>query len=145
MHDWEVFPWPFEDNQFDEIELINVLEHLSDTIKTMEELHRISKPGGTVTIRVPFWNSPDMYTDPTHKAFFSAKVWGFFDPSDIHCIQRPYYSTARFHVLDRIFWIKPRYYVPVKIRPIQRVLEILSNHISGIIWVQQVKLQSIKK
>src|SRR5215216_1054863 len=68
-HDLALFPWPFESSQFNEVRMIHVLEHLPDTIKILEEIHRICAPGAKVTIRVPYWNSPDMITDPTHKVF----------------------------------------------------------------------------
>lgn len=48
--------FPFRDDVFSHIEMINVLEHLPDTIKAMEELHRISKHNCTIYIRVPYWN-----------------------------------------------------------------------------------------
>jgi hypothetical protein len=78
--------------------MINVLEHLPETIKTVEELHRIAAPGAKVTIRVPYWNSPDMITDPTHKANFNQHTFEYFDPAQRHCLERPYYSTARFRI-----------------------------------------------
>ncbi len=71
FHDLESYPWPFEDNSFDLILLSHVLEHLSDTGKTMQELHRIAKPGGRIVIQVPYFRSPDAFTDPTHRHFFT--------------------------------------------------------------------------
>ena len=43
----------FADNSVDEIILIDVLEHVGDIIKVLEELHRILKKGGALKIRVP--------------------------------------------------------------------------------------------
>ncbi|MCB0379922.1 MAG: class I SAM-dependent methyltransferase [Flavobacteriales bacterium] len=97
-HDLETFPYPFEDNYFDEIIAVNVLEHIENPVRVIEELHRITAKNGKVTIRVPYYNSKDMGTDPTHKNFFSEHSLDYFDPSKKHCQERPYYSTARFSI-----------------------------------------------
>lgn len=44
---------PFEDNFFDYIFCIHVLEHIPDDLKAMRELHRVLKPGGTAFLCVP--------------------------------------------------------------------------------------------
>jgi SAM-dependent methyltransferase len=98
IHNLETFPYPFEDNYFDEIIAINVLEHIENPVRVIEELHRITTKNGKVTIRVPYYNSKDMGTDPTHKNFFSEHSLDYFDPSKKHCQERPYYSTARFSI-----------------------------------------------
>ncbi|HPC10341.1 MAG TPA: class I SAM-dependent methyltransferase, partial [archaeon] len=38
VHDLNKYPWPFKDNYFDEIYADNVLEHLDDIIKPIEEI-----------------------------------------------------------------------------------------------------------
>src|SRR5687768_13421431 len=65
------FPWPFADGAAEVIELHNILEHLPDTFKTLEEIHRISAPGARVLITVPYYNSIDFGSDPTHLHAFS--------------------------------------------------------------------------
>ena len=50
VHDLNQFPWPFKKNEFDEILCDNVLEHLNDTIKPIEELWRITKNKGIIKI-----------------------------------------------------------------------------------------------
>ncbi len=98
VHDLEKFPYPWEDNTFDEIILINVMEHLSEPIKVIEEIYRISKNNGKIIVRVPYYNSQDMFTDPTHKTFFNQYSFDFFDEDKRHCQERPYYSIARFSI-----------------------------------------------
>ena len=58
IHSLNVYPYPFEDSSFDEIYVDNVLEHLDDVVRTMEELHRISRPGGLVKVIVPYFRAP---------------------------------------------------------------------------------------
>jgi len=97
-HDLTEFSWPWEDQQFDEIYMKDVLEHLPDTVRTMNELYRITKPGAKVYIAVPYWNSFESITDPTHVRFFNEFTFEFFDPNCRRCQNRHYYSTARFHI-----------------------------------------------
>ena len=44
--DLSCFPWPFEDEVFDEVRGKDILEHLPDTLRAMEEIYRITKQGG---------------------------------------------------------------------------------------------------
>jgi len=63
-------PYPFKDNQFNEIYMNYVLEHLrlypEDVLK---ELYRITKKGGKITIRVPHYTCPASYMSQ-HKHYF---------------------------------------------------------------------------
>lgn len=76
MHDLDVFPYPFEDNEFDEIYTSHVLEHVENLTATLKELERITKPGGIVHIRVPHFSNGYGYSDLSHKRFFG---WTSFD------------------------------------------------------------------
>ncbi len=107
VHDLREFPWPFEDGQFEEVYMKDVLEHLPDTIATMEELHRITKPGAKVYIGVPYWNSMVAFGDPTHVKSFNEFCFDFFDPTNWQCKARPYYSTARFYIRRMGVWVTP--------------------------------------
>ncbi|MDI6777753.1 MAG: methyltransferase domain-containing protein [Patescibacteria group bacterium] len=69
--DFDVFPYPFSDGEFDEILADNVLEHLDDIPAVMKELHRLTKPDGEIRIIVPYYNCYGAYNDITHKHYFS--------------------------------------------------------------------------
>ena len=68
LHDLNKFPYPFKDNEFDVVEADHVLEHLNDPFRVMKEIHRITKPGGLVIIRVPHFSRG--FTHPDHKRGF---------------------------------------------------------------------------
>jgi len=104
-YDLNKLPWPFEDNTYTEIFCKNVLEHLSDTVKIMEEIYRISKSDCRVFIRVPYWNSYVTYADPTHKKGFHKMQFEFFYPTKEACKNRPYYSNARFKIVRLDYFI----------------------------------------
>ena len=98
VHDLNKFPWPFETETFDEIYFYDSIEHLQDTMKVMAEVRRLLKKGGTVTIRVVYWNHRYSYTDPTHIHAFSEDVWTFFTGE-----RRGYYTETRFEMVDLKF------------------------------------------
>ena len=82
---WDLnnYPYPFEDNTFDEIFASHILEHLDDPLKTMNELWRISKSDAIINIKVPYWTSYNTWVDLTHKRAFTynsfSQLCGFFD------------------------------------------------------------------
>ncbi|HCD53350.1 MAG TPA: hypothetical protein DEQ34_12945, partial [Balneolaceae bacterium] len=69
VHNLEELPLPFEDEEFDHIRAQDILEHL-EYIPLLKEIHRILKPGGTISIRVPHFTSRYNFNDPTHKKMF---------------------------------------------------------------------------
>lgn len=142
VHNLETFPYPFEDNYFDEIIAVNVLEHIENPVRVIEELHRITAKNGKVTIRVPYYNSKDMGTDPTHKNFFSENSLDYFDPSKKHCKERPYYSTARFnidktHAYSNVLSIK---YIKISSNIIKKPLFYIAGILGNIVSVIEFEL-----
>lgn len=107
VHDLRIFPWPFAEEQFDEVYADNVLEHLPDTVKTMEEIYRITKPGAGIFIGVPYWNSFEAWGDPTHVKLFSEEIFEFFDPATWRGRERSYYSNAKFKIEKIVYCVNP--------------------------------------
>jgi SAM-dependent methyltransferase len=60
-------PFPFADNSFDEILALDVLEHIWNYGDTVLECHRVLKPEGILTIRVPYGIN--------HSAFHVRYLW----------------------------------------------------------------------
>lgn len=85
VHDLEVFPYPFEDNKFDEIHAYEVLEHTGTQgdhiffFKQFEELHRILKPDGLFLGSVPRWDSMWAWGDPSHKRVINEGSLSFLE------------------------------------------------------------------
>ncbi len=102
LHSLDVFPYPFEDSSIDVLYADNSLEHLSDVIKAMEEIHRITKNGATVKIIVPYFRTQWAFNDPTHKQYFSVDSLSYFDPGHVHSKLYPY-SKATFRVERIVF------------------------------------------
>ena len=98
VHDLNRFPYPFSANYFDEIFCENVIEHLDDVVKVMEELHRIAKPTAIVTIVAPFFPHRQANTDPTHKHFFGLHSFDYFVEGTSNADFR--YSNARYELVS---------------------------------------------
>lgn len=87
-------PYPIESDSFDQILCQDVLEHVRQPLKVLEELHRIGRRGGRVQIRTPHYSSVLAYGDPTHEHYFSVMaVRSFEKPLFAH------YATARFRLV----------------------------------------------
>jgi SAM-dependent methyltransferase len=56
---------PFEDNSFDAAFCNHVMEHVTDDIRCMSELHRVLKPGGWAIIQSPIMKKGATYEDPS--------------------------------------------------------------------------------
>jgi SAM-dependent methyltransferase len=107
------FPWPVPDNEFDVIIAQDILEHLEDIPRVMEEVHRLAKPGARLIIRVPHFSSFDAFTDPTHKHFFSSCSFDYFIPGTKY-YQKYRQSQVRFSK-EKIFLgpENPRVFTPL--------------------------------
>ena len=95
MTDLEELPYPFAASTFDKIVLNDVIEHLPNTIKAMEEIYRLCRPDARVFIRVINWSSHYNAMDPTHLRTFHEHTFNFFGTYK----ERSYYSSARFDVV----------------------------------------------
>ena len=65
--DIDRFPYPFRDSTFDALQAVHVIEHVSDVVRTMEEFHRLVRPGGEVYLATPHYTDFSSFCDPTHK------------------------------------------------------------------------------
>jgi ubiquinone/menaquinone biosynthesis C-methylase UbiE len=95
--DMDKLPYPFNDSSFSEVECFDVIEHLADIPKTLEELHRILKHGGLLKITTPHFSSANSFVDPTHKWHLSYFSFDYF--CDGHNLS--YYSDARYFIKHR--------------------------------------------
>jgi ubiquinone/menaquinone biosynthesis C-methylase UbiE len=79
VHDLNKFPFPFPDNSFSYVLISHVLEHVEDPVKVVEEVWRIAKNDAIIEIGVPYFSGLNAVGDPTHKHFFAAKTFDFFE------------------------------------------------------------------
>ena len=73
--------WPWPEATFDHVRCTGVLPRLPDKIAAMNELWRITKPGGSVEVTLPSADGPGAFQDPTYvsfwneRSFASALIW----------------------------------------------------------------------
>jgi SAM-dependent methyltransferase len=90
--DMNAFPWRFRDNEFGHVLARHVIEHVKKESfpKAMAELHRITKPGGTIRIIVPLNKA---FNDPTH-----ANPVGI---DTFECFASGMYGLPRFSIIKK--------------------------------------------
>ncbi len=132
------YPYPLADNSFDEIYLNDVIEHLPDTIATMEEIYRICKPDGRVFIRTINWNSHYNAMDPTHVRTFSEHTFDFFGKIP----GRSYYSTAKFDVVKVGYVYNAR---AKKLFQSEKLMKFLSHYLNNVLEDLHFELKAIKE
>ena len=95
-------PWPWANNEFDEIQLISVAEHLKITlIETLNECHRILKSGGKLVIKYPLWNGVNTHKDPTHRWFWDLGVLNYVDPNTRDGQVYSYYTPLKWSIKNQ--------------------------------------------
>ena len=82
VHDIEVLPWPFDNEQFDHLVAWHVFEHLKPwlMIEIMDECWRVLLVGGTLRIGMPSPESYGFYQDPGHVRVWCEATPRYFDP-----------------------------------------------------------------
>lgn len=95
VHDVEKLPFPFFDEQFDEILCQDILEHV-EYVPILRDIYRIMKKGGALAIRVPHFTSKHNFIDPTHKKMFSINTFDFFVKDSFQQYGRGYYFDFAF-------------------------------------------------
>ena len=70
--------WPWEDSSIDYILGIDIIEHLTNKINTMNEIWRVLKPEGVAELEVPTTNGECAFADPTHVSFWNSKSFSYF-------------------------------------------------------------------
>lgn len=85
-------PWPFKDGSFETVYALDVVEHLTDVLAAMQEIHRISRNGARIHITVPHFSCVNTFRDPTHKHAFSWFSFHYVTGEN----QWDFYTSARF-------------------------------------------------
>lgn len=92
VHDLDRTPWPLPDGHFTEVRAYDVIEHLADVVRAMEEVHRVCAAGAVVKITVPHYSCANAFTDPTHRHHFSAASFNYFTGDN----EFDFYTDRRF-------------------------------------------------
>ncbi len=80
--------WPWADSSVDGIAAWHIFEHLPSKRQTMNEAHRVLKPGCNLDLRVPTTKGYGAFQDPTHTSFWT--------PNDLFYYCEEYAEWRRF-------------------------------------------------
>ena len=106
VFDLDTTPYPFANDEFDLVVAEHVLEHLSNIVGVVEDIHRLLKPGGKLEVLCPHFSSADTFTDITHKHFITSRSFDYFVPgTDLYRYR--YSSRAKFRILKKELGPRP--------------------------------------
>jgi SAM-dependent methyltransferase len=69
---------PFRDDIFERVWLVHVIEHVADVVATIEEVHRLTRPGGLIVIETPHYTDFSSFCDPTHRWHLNTFSFRYF-------------------------------------------------------------------
>lgn len=79
--DLEVMPWPLADASVEKLLATDVFEHLKCDVQTwLDECWRVLIPQGELSLRLPAWNNPYSWRDPTHYRVFHHESFLYWCP-----------------------------------------------------------------
>jgi len=96
-------PWPWPDSSVDEVRAHDVFEHLPSRIHTMNELHRVLKPGARATVEVPSSTKGAGFAqDPTHVTPWCMNSFQYFEHGSFahKRLAKSYGITAAFRIVS---------------------------------------------
>jgi len=115
VFDLNKYPYPFKDNQFSEIKIIESIHVVKNLIKFMEEIYRISKPNAILIIKSEIFLSPECAGDPFYKTRIGYNSFDvFLDEEGLE----EYYSKAKYEILKKKYifsenrWLKWLSFIP---------------------------------
>jgi SAM-dependent methyltransferase len=102
VHDLNNLPWPFEDEQFDKIAALAVLEHLDiDLLQSINECWRILKPGGLLIVKLPLAKNVKSWDDPTHRRPYTLLTLDYFCPSTEYGKKYKFYTDKKWKYIKK--------------------------------------------
>jgi SAM-dependent methyltransferase len=69
---------PFADNTFEHVRAVQVIEHLDSVMNAVAEMHRVTRPGGTIYLVTPHCSDYSSWCDPTHHWHLNTFSFYFF-------------------------------------------------------------------
>jgi hypothetical protein len=99
--DLSKFPWPLPDSYFEEVRAWHILQFLPETVKTMEEIWRVAKPGAKVIVGVPYYMSALAFGDPSHIRYFTEETFKYFTDDSWYISNHSAFTVAKFKIVKQ--------------------------------------------
>lgn len=105
VHDWNQFPWPFEDESVLTVVASHVVEHVNPAdghfLRWMDEVWRILKFDGQIAISYPYAGTTGFWQDPTHCNGCTEATWHYWDPEEPDLYL--YYRARPFKIQTNLY------------------------------------------
>jgi len=80
--DLQQIPWPLPDESVMMLLATDVYEHLKLDVQTwLDEAWRVLTPGGSLSMRLPAYDNPYSFRDPTHQRIFHPESFLYWCPN----------------------------------------------------------------
>jgi hypothetical protein len=79
VYDIDRYGLPFSDSSISHVYTAHFLEHVSDLVFVMNEIHRVCCRDAVVEVHVPTLMGPYAAADPTHVRLFNARTLSYFE------------------------------------------------------------------
>lgn len=102
---WDLnqLPWPWEDETFDKVAALSVLEHLQQNLlMSMNELWRILVPKGVAVVKLPHWKHNLSWEDLTHLHLVGPGAMEQLDPRTKRGHQYWFYTRRKWRIDKRV-------------------------------------------
>ena len=101
---------PFDDAAFDLLTLLDVLEHVDEDFETLQSIHRVLKPGGTLLLAVPafrfLWGQQDEIS--LHKRrYVVGEIRELLTRAGFEIVKLSYFNTFLFPFIAGIRVLRP--------------------------------------
>jgi 2-polyprenyl-3-methyl-5-hydroxy-6-metoxy-1,4-benzoquinol methylase len=101
---------PFEDNTFDVVTMLDVLEHIDDDRGTLGDLYRVLKPGGSLLISVPaykfLWGAQDEISNHKRR-YVAAQLKARMEEAGFRVRKLSYFNTLLFPPIALVRVLRP--------------------------------------
>jgi SAM-dependent methyltransferase len=140
--DLDRYPYPLPSGHFERIYAFDVVEHLEDIPRFMEEVHRLLAPGGEIEITTPHFSCDNSFVDPTHRHHLSYFSFDYFTEGH----PWSFYSPTRFVNVQRLLVFRQTLAARLVARLANRRPELYERHFAWIFpaWFLTIKLRAVK-
>lgn len=124
----DVYPWeevdtlversdqlPFEDNTFDSVTLVGVINHIPYRADTLKEINRVIKPNGILLVTIPtpvvsaIWHKWAWWDfDQNERGMGEGEVWGFTKQEMAELFSNAGFTLVK---LEKFMWRMNRLYI----------------------------------
>ncbi len=92
--DGEALHFPFREDAFDEVHILQTIDHFRNIVPVMEEVHRVARQGAKVVITVAHVSSIYSWSDPVHHLHLTSRSFLCFTD---HPARGGTYTRKLFH------------------------------------------------